>query len=81
MSLDTQLVSLWCHVTVTHSGSRPANSSSSLVMFSETIHVHKVLQNQIQAAESADAEEMCHEGAHICRSYFDLSHICTSFSV
>lgn len=80
ISLDTQLVSLWCHVTVTHSGSRPANSSSSPVMFSETIHVCKVLQNQIQAAES-DAEEMCHEGAHISMSYFGLSHIFTSFSV
>lgn len=49
-------------------------------MFSETIHVCKVLQNQIQAAES-DAEEMCHEGAHISMSYFGLSHIFTSFSV
>lgn len=80
MPLDTQLVSLQCRESVTPMGSGSANSSRHPVMFSETTHVCKVLQNQMQAVKG-DAEEMCHERAHPSRASLDLSHIFTSFSI
>lgn len=80
MSPDTQLVSLRCWGFVTCIGSRSAKSSSHPVMFSESTHVCKVLQKQMQAGK-ADIEEMCNEATHPSGTNFDLSHIFTFFSI
>lgn len=80
MSPDTQLVSLQCWGLVACIGSRSAKSSSHPVMFSESTHVCKVLQKQIQE-EKGDVEEMCHEVMDPSRTNLDLSHIFTFFSI
>lgn len=80
LSLDTQLVSLQCWRFVACTGSGSAKSSSHPVMFSESTHVCKALQQQIQAGKG-DVEEMCHEVTHPSRTYLDLSHIFTFFSI